>query len=111
MSHVTVNADTVIKACQAKIERMKMLKAWNLAIAVQYEANRKRWFSKPWGYQKAFDTIMADREMKLDIRISNHHYDEAINECNTLITLAQIGDPVVITDEHAYLFAKPNESK
>lgn len=111
MSHVTVNANTVIEVCQARIEQMNMYKVWNLANAVRYEANRKRWFGKPWGYQKAFDVIMDDRDMMMDIRAGNCYLNQVIDECECLITLAELGDPVVITDEHAYLFAKPNESK
>lgn len=52
MSHVTVNANTVIEVCQARIEQMNMYKVWNLANAVRYEANRKRWFGKPWGTKR-----------------------------------------------------------
>lgn len=104
MSHVIVSSEKVRKVCDVKIAHVKMLKAWNLACHVYEEAHRKPWFGKPIGYQRAFDAIMNDRNRKMEILFENCHYNDVLEECNKLLILAKIGDPVVITHEHAYIF-------
>ena len=104
MSHVIVSSEKVIKVCEAMIENAKEMKTHNLANMVYEEAHRKHWFSKPIGYEKALARVLENDHTRFELRIINATHNETIQDCKKLIILAKIGDPVVITDSHAYIF-------
>lgn len=106
MSHITVSSDKVIKACEFYMMHCEFYRDMAQLNAIKKEANSKTFwcFRKPIGYEKALKNIQNAGvfEYYTASWISGEKYDLADN----IRLLAKNGDPVIISDNAAFIFDK-----
>lgn len=100
MSHVQVDSKKVIQGCENLIIRILQEREtkWKDYVAKQ-DKRYYRILSKIAGLslEDFLEETWNGRYVK------NLHFS-ALSDCHKLITLAKLGNPVTITDEHAYIF-------
>ena len=100
MSYIVVSSAKVIEQCTKHLDRITHRRASMMAAQVYAEAHKKRWFSKPWGYQRAFDALVDVTEDFFDVSIT---FGANELQCKNLLLLAQNGDPVYVSDDAAWI--------
>lgn len=109
MSHITAASDKVIKACELYMMYCEFNRDMTQLNAIKKEANSKTFwcFGKPIGYEKALKNIQNAgvfeyAEYYTATWICGKKYDLADN----IRLLAKNGDPVIISDNAAFIFDK-----
>ena len=106
MSYITVPAEKVIKCCQNWILYDNIRDCQNAAVILAKKAREKKYifFGEKIGYQAAFDYYMNSDDFTT-LKFHACFYNTEINDSiENLLTLAQNGDPVMVTDKHAFIF-------
>lgn len=106
MSYITVPAEKVIKCCENWIIYDDIRNCQNAAIMMAKESKKKRFifWGSEIGYQKAWDNLMNPDEFGPSLRFASCFWDTKYNDIvNNLLTLAKHGDPVMLTDKHAFI--------
>jgi hypothetical protein len=106
MSYITVSADKVIQCCQNYTIYNENRKAQRAAIILADKAKeRKYWlFGPEIGYQAAFDHYMNGDDFT-SLRFHSCFWTTETDETvKNLLNLARNGDPVMLSDKHAFIF-------
>ena len=106
MSQITVSAELVIQCCNNFNTYNDKQDCLREAKYIREYANNKRFiiFGEKWGYQKAFEYLENNSDFDTFgysiIRCKGRTGERVDN----LRLLAQNGDPVIITDNDAFIF-------
>lgn len=106
MSQITVSAELVIQCCNNFIAYWEERNAFRESEYVRDYAKRKQFilFGKPQGYQKAFEYLESGKDFDT-LRYNAIRWKGRTGErIDNLRLLAQNGDPVIITDNDAFIF-------
>ena len=106
MSYITVPAEKIIKCCEAFIAQSDFNMAYNAAEMLKRYANQRiSIFSKQTrGYQGAFDYLENTDDFANGLKWSAKFWKSENREAvERLLILAKHGDPVIISDEHAFI--------
>ena len=106
MSYITVSAEKVIKCCENFLDNAAEKRKERLEEIINKYANTRLWNFKKMGYEIAYDRLVngearMDYQVPFDIKLNcTSDKEEA---AHNLLKLAKHGDPVIISDEHAFI--------
>ena len=107
MSHITVSAEKVIKHCVAFLKHNDMVFRAKQADLIKKLAKERKFifFGSKYTYDEAYNILEKDisltsRSLKYHLRPDANRFDDV----TYLLKLAENGDPVIITDNHAFIF-------
>lgn len=105
MSHIIVPAAKVIKCCENFILSRSIRRCRNAAEVLKREAAQKQYwfFGKPIGYKKAYEWYCNASPLDTMKYWACFWEDEKDEYAKNLLTLAKHGDPVMLTDKHAFI--------
>lgn len=106
MSYITVESEKVLAAVKRVKDYIKLYEAQAAANILSIEAKKVGVFSrKPKGYEKAlYDLEHSSRFNRMDWHTITWTYNNTWEICCKLERLAKNGSPVVITDDHSFIF-------
>lgn len=107
MSYILVDSKKVIKACNTWLEAYDSKKLEAVNEIVDKLANTRLWNFKKMGQEKAMQRLMQGKagmqyQIPFDCRLCSDSDNYKI--VKRLLVLAKHGDPVVITDNHYFIF-------
>ena len=105
MSHISVPAEKVIKCCNNWKAYWNIRNCQRAANILAKKAKEKRFiiFGSPIGYQKAYEYCMEEDNfcsLKFQLCFILGETGETIKN---LLMLAKHGNPVIISDKHAFI--------
>lgn len=106
MSYITVSAEKVINCCEAFLINNDMIYRRIQANEIKKLANEKKsiFFGSKYTYDEAYNIL--EKDISFTKRSLCYHMRpdyERFNDANNLLKLAKHGDPVIISDEHAFI--------
>ena len=105
MSYITVSAEKVIKCCENYFIKMENNKAHDAANIIRKYAEKKTYifFGKPWGYQNAYEYLESGKDFETLHYAACFWKGEYYEKIERLYTLAKHGDPVMVSDDVAFI--------
>jgi hypothetical protein len=107
MSYISVPAEKVIKCCEAFIIKSDANKLKRIDEIIGELAKTRGWNFKPLGVAKAREMLENNNGgMGYQIRFDVALYvkSEKREMVERLLLLAKNGDPVMVSDKHAFIF-------
>ena len=106
MSHITVSAEKVIKCCETFLDHAAEKRKERLDKIINKYANIRLWNFRKMGYEMAYDRLIKgeagmDYQMEFDIKLN--YVSNKEQAAHNLLKLAKHGDPVIISDKHAFI--------
>ena len=106
MSYITVSAEKVIKCCENFLDNAAEKRKARLEEIINKYANTRLWNFKKIGYEIAYDRLIKGEagmgyQVPFDINLTYTSDNEEAT--NNLLKLAKHGDPVIISDKHAFI--------
>ena len=106
MSQITVPAELVLQCCANFVKYWDERDAFRESEYVREYAERKQFiiFGKKWGYQEAFEYLEKNSDFDTLAYSAIRWQGTDGQIVKNLKLLAENGDPVIITDKHAFIF-------
>lgn len=106
MSHITVSAEKIIKCCENFLDHSAEKRKERLEEIINNYANIRLWNFRKMGYEMAYDRLIKgeagmDYQIPFDIKLN--YVSNKEQAAYNLLKLAKHGDPVIISDEHAFI--------
>jgi len=107
MSYITVSAEKVIKHCEAFIIKSDAHKLEQVNAIINKLAQTPCWNFKPLGFDKAEEMLKnnkATMRHQIPFDVALFGKSEKREMVENLLLLAKNGDPVMVSDNHAFIF-------
>ena len=106
MSYITVSAEKLIKCCENFILSRSIRRCRKAAVVLKKKAAQKQFwfFGKPIGYKKAYEWYCNTETNFSTVKYWACFWEDEKDEyAENLLTLAKHGDPVMLSDKHAFI--------
>ena len=106
MSHITVSAEKVIKCCETFLDHAAEKRKERLDKIINKYAKSRLWNFKRMGYEIAYTRLVngeAGMNYQVPFDVNLNCTSDKEEAAYNLLKLAKHGDPVIISDEHAFI--------
>ena len=107
MSYIICKSEKVIKCCEAFIKVSDANKLERIEQIINRLANKRLWNFKKMGFETAEELLKnnkATMDYQIPFDVNLYSKSEKREMVDSLLLLAKNGEPVMVSDKHAFIF-------